>query len=141
MNKSNVDTSPLINDIGMPEEEKAKYAGPPLYENKPLVISVRNSKSMGVAKSTVNASTKRRLFGPEGVKVPEGTPSIHLLQFLDEKHLFEVNQKIVALYQKEITAENVAYFKKREQETYTNRMKSLDKLPLKGPPLKRRVGK
>ena len=79
----------MMNDLGMPEEEKV---GPPLHEhNRPLVISVRNSKSMAVPKSNVNASTKKRLFGPEGVKVPLGTPSIHLLQFLDEKHLFEVN--------------------------------------------------
>ena len=75
------------------------------------------------------------------MKLPQGTPSIHLLIYLDEKQLCEVNKRIVEQYQKELTHQNMALFKKQEEEQYAERVRSLNKLTHEGPALRRMAGK
>ena len=129
-------------EIGMSEEQKIA-AGPPLYAGKPGVKDITNSKSLSVPKSNINASMKKNIFGSDGVTIPLGTPQIHLLQFLDEKHLIEVNQKIIALYQKDITKQNIAYYKRGQEEKYTiEKSKSPEADAERGrPSLKHKSGK
>ena len=52
------------------------------------------------------------------MQIPTGTPSLNLLQFLDDKQLVEVNSQIIDLYQKELTNKNVAEYKKKQDNRF-----------------------
>ena len=102
---------------GAREEDVHKH----LHERRPIVINLKQSKSIAVPKNNIDGQKKKALFGFEKLQIPVGTPSIHLLEFLDEKQLLEVNKKIIALYQKEITAKNIEHYKKHQDEKYESR--------------------
>ena len=91
----------------MTEEEKNAQKEPELWNRKPHLLNVRNSKALLVPKSNVNQASKSKIFGNKEAAIPWGTPSIHLLQFLSEQELFDVNKKITMLYQKELARENM----------------------------------
>ena len=97
----------------MTEEEAVKHPHLNLHDRKPIVMNLRESKSINASVRNIGGSKKKELFGFEKLKIPVGTPSIHLLEFLDEHQLFEVNKKIISLYQKEITSQNIQNYKKQ----------------------------
>ena len=109
-----------LQKLGMTEAEAVMHPELNMHDRKPIVLNLRESKSTAQPR-VKGKKSKKDLFGFEKLTIPIGTPSIHLLEFLDEHQLFEVNKKIITLYQKEITAQNIANFKKAQDDKYASR--------------------
>ena len=73
-----------LKQLGMTEEEAVKHPHLNLHDRKPIVMNLRESKSINASVRNIGGNKKKELFGFEKLKIPVGTPSIHLLEFLDE---------------------------------------------------------
>lgn len=72
-------------------------------DRRNLVIDSQSSRSTRINKGALNENARERVLGGIPQTVPEGTPLIQLLKFLNEEQLYALNQRICETYMSELS--------------------------------------